>query len=365
MRVVMTGGGSGGHIYPAIAIADRIRERSNDAEIIFVGSEIGLEKDIVPRNDYHIEFVTVGALHRKDVLQNFKSVFDYMKGKKEAKRILEKFKPDLVIGTGGFVSAPVIKAASKMGITCYIHEQNATPGVANKILEKNVKSVFLGFDEAREHFKQQEKLIFSGNPVRDSFFKARKNTSRDKLNIGYEEFVIMSFGGSQGAARLNKAMIDVAKKYSGVKNTRVVFVTGDAYYEPIMTEIREMKLELCENIEIKPYIDNMELYVSSADVVISRSGALAVSEIAVCGTPSILIPLPNSAGNHQMFNAKAISDRGGAVLLEEKNLSGTALLGELIALQDDVKKREEMAVKAKSCAPLDASDIIYYNILNG
>lgn len=365
MRVIMTGGGTGGHIYPAIAIADRIKERNSNGEILFVGTERGLEKDIVPKHGYDIKFITVSGINRSNPLKNFKVIKDYMKGKKQAKKIIEDFKPDLVIGTGGYVCGPVLKVASKMGIKCYIHEQNAIPGVTNKMLEKSVENVFLGFEEAGKFFKEKEKHVLAGNPVRDEFFKARKNKSREKLGILEDEFVILSFGGSQGAAKLNKAMMEVVKKYSGKEKTRVYFGTGSRYYEPIINELKEIGVDLKDNIEIMPYIDDMQNYISAADIVVSRSGALTVSEIAVCGTPSILIPSPNVAGNHQMFNAKAIADKKGAILLEEKDLDGTSLVGEIQKLEDNRELLSAMSENVKSCAPLDASDIIYYVILNG
>ncbi len=365
MRVIITGGGTGGHVYPAIAIADRIMERSNDAEILFVGTERGIEKEIVAKNGYPIKFITVSGINRKNLIKNVKVLKDYIKGKNEAKKIIKEFKPDIVIGTGGYVCGPVVKAAAKMGIKCYIHEQNATPGITNKMLERSVKNVFLGFEEASSEFKEPEKHIVSGNPVRDIFFKSRKNTSREALGIGEDEFVIFSFGGSQGAAKINKAVIDLVKKYGDDKGVRLVFGTGKRYYDPVMTEIKELGIEVHDNVEIKPYIHDMHLYISSADLVISRSGALTVSEISVCSTPSILIPSPNVAGNHQMFNAKAIADKGGAIIIEESDLSGQRLIEEIEALRQSEDTLKDMAIKAKSCAPLDASDIIYYNILNG
>ena len=365
MKVIMTGGGTGGHIYPAIAIADRIKERTLDSEILFVGTEKGLEKDLVPKNGYDIRFITVSGLNRKHPLKNFKVLKEYNQGKKQAKRIIEEFKPDVVIGTGGYVCGPMVKVAAKMGIKTYIHEQNATPGVTNKMLENFVDGVFLGFAEAASNFRKPEKHIVAGNPVRDTFFKATKTDSRKKLGIDENQLVILSFGGSQGAGKINRAMLDVVEKYNGQPNVKVYFATGKRYYEPILNELKEKNIELEDNIEILEYIDHMEKYLSAADIVVSRSGALTVSEIAVCGTPSILIPSPNVTGNHQMFNAKAIADKGGAIILEECNLSGENLIKQIEELENNKQLLEDMSAKAKECAPLDASDIIYYNIING
>ena len=363
MRVVMTGGGTGGLIYPAVAIADRIKERTLDSEILFIGTERGLEKELVPKSGYDIRFITVCGIDRKNPFKNIKTCKEYLAGKKQARRIMEEFKPDVVIGTGGYVCGPVVKTASKMGLKTYIHEQNAVPGLTNKFLEGKVDGVFLGFEEAGKNFRHKEKHIVAGNPVRDGFFKAVKADSRKELGIG-EEFTVMSFGGSQGAGRINRAMIDVVEKYNGHEGIRIIFVTGKRFYEPVLKEFEDRNIKLESNIEIKEYIYGMEKYISAADLVISRSGALAVSEIAVCGTPSILIPSPNVTGNHQYFNAKAIADKGGAVLMEEKDLTGENISAAIEKISNDKDFMNEMSKAAKACAPVDAADIVYYHIIN-
>lgn len=363
MRVIMTGGGTGGHIYPAVAIADRIKERTLDSEILFIGTEKGLEKDLVPKCGYDIRFIPVCGINRRNILKNFKTAKEYIAGKKQAKKIMEEFKPDVVIGTGGYVCGPVVKVAASMGIKTYVHEQNAVPGLTNKFLESKVNGVFLGFEEAGKNFKHPEKHVVAGNPVRDGFFQADKQESRKELNIG-DEFTIMSFGGSQGAGRINRAMIDVVEKYNGDDNVRIIFVTGKRFYEPVLKEFEDRNIHIESNIEIKEYVYNMEKYISAVDLVISRSGALAVSEIAVCATPSILIPSPNVTGNHQYFNAKAIADKGGAVLMEEKDLTGENISNAIEKISKDKEFINEMSKMAKACAPLDAADIVYYHIIN-
>ncbi|MEG0291502.1 MAG: undecaprenyldiphospho-muramoylpentapeptide beta-N-acetylglucosaminyltransferase [Anaerovoracaceae bacterium] len=362
MRVIMTGGGTGGHIYPAIAIADRIDQRTLNSEILFVGTEKGLEKDLVPKHGYDIKFINVSGISRKNMLKNIKVYKEYVNAKKQAKKIIEDFKPDIVIGTGGYVCGPVVKMAAKMGIKTCIHESNATPGLTNKMLASVVDTIFISFPEAGEKFKHKEKQILSGNPVRDEFFKARKNTSREKLGIGQDEFVLLAFGGSQGAGRINKSMMEVVEKYNGVSKVTVIFGTGKYYYKPILTELKEKGIEISENIRVLEYIDNMENYLSAADIVVSRSGALTVSEIAVCGTPAILIPSPNVTGNHQMHNALAIAENGGASILEEKDLTENALYKKIEEMRNNEELLLDMSQKAKECAPLDATDIIFYTI---
>lgn len=363
MRVIMTGGGTGGHIYPAIAIADKIMEKTVCSEVLFVGTKRGLENTLVPKHGYNIKYITVSGLNRKNPLKNFKVLRDYRKGKKEAEHIIKRFKPDVVIGTGGYVSGPVVRVAASMGISCYVQEQNAVPGISNKLLEKHVEAVFLGFEEAGKHFKYEGKHIVTGNPVRREFFNHDKKEAREKLGIPQDEFVILAFGGSQGAGRLNKAMISVMKEYSGEKGVSIFFSSGKAYYLAMVTELDELEVKLDENIHMMEYIDNMHDYLAASDLVVSRSGALTVSEIALCEKPSILIPSPNVTMNHQTLNARAISDKGGALLLPEERLSGDTLCGEIRNLQNNPAFLQGMAEQAARCAPVDAADIIYYSVL--
>lgn len=362
MRVIMTGGGTGGHIYPAIAIADRIMERTIDTEVLFVGTKKGLESELVPKHGYDIQYITVSGLNRKNLLKNFKVIKEYNDGKKQARKIIEEFKPDVVIGTGGYVCGPIVRVAAKMGIKTYIHESNATPGVTNKMLANYVDNIFISFPEAGKKLKHKEKQIMSGNPVRSEFFKVTKDGSRTKLGIDKDDFVVLSFGGSQGAGRINKAMIDVVEKYNGTPGVHVFFGTGKFYFNAIQNELKEKGIELADNIHIMEYINNMEDYIKAANVVIGRSGALTVSEITVCGTPSILIPSPNVTGNHQMFNAKAVADAGGALILEEAKLSGVTLINEIEKLKNNRELCEKMGKEARKKAPLDATDIIFYTV---
>ena len=362
MKVILTGGGTGGHIYPAIAIADRIKLEDPAAEILFVGTERGKEKDLVPYRGYAIEFIKVSGFSRKNMLRNFKVVAEYTKAVVEAGKIIDHFKPDVVIGTGGYVSAPVIRAAAKRGIRAFIQEQNAIPGLTNKLLEKDVMKVFLGFEEGASGFKMPQKLIHSGNPVRRDFYDAQKAASREALKLDQNDFVILAFGGSQGAGRINKAMVDVVARYNGEPGVSIVFVPGKYYYLPVMTEVLEKEIRLQDNIRIMEYINDMATYLAAADLVVSRSGALTVSEISVCGKPSILIPSPIVTGNHQLFNANALGKRGAAVVIEENDLTDEGLLREIGALMTATCRLDEMGRKAKEAAKEDATTIIWETI---
>jgi len=359
MKVIMTGGGTGGHIYPAIAIADKIKRKNPDAEILFVGTQRGMEKELVPKNGYDIKFITVSGFHRKKLWRNVKTLFDLAKGNREAKRIISQFQPDLVIGTGGYVCGPVVRAAHKKGIRTFIHEQNAFPGVTNKLLEKYVEKVFISFPESKLYFKDQSKLVITGNPIRKSFMVCGLQNSREKLNIRSNEFVVLSFGGSLGSFRINRAMVNALETLNGESDVRLYFITGKNYYHQICNEINEKGIPLSEQIKIMEYADNMQDYISCADLIISRAGALTVSEITACGKASILIPSPNVTGNHQYFNAKVVADKGGAIIIEEKDLSDESLLSVILRLKNNKEALNSMAAASEKIGRLDAVDTIY------
>ena len=359
MKVIMTGGGTGGHIYPAIAIADKIKRKHPEAEILFVGTERGMEKDLVPKNGYDIRFITVTGFHRKKLWKNIKTAIDLTKGNIQAKKIINEFKPDLVIGTGGYVCGPVVRAAHKMGIRTYIHEQNAFPGVTNKLLEKYVDKIFISFSESKNYFKDQEKLVVTGNPIRKSFLICSMSNCREKMNIMPNEFVILCFGGSLGAGKINSTMIHVIEAINGMQDTKLFFITGKNYYPKVCDALKEREILLNENINILEYADNMQEYLSAADLVISRAGALTVSEITACGKASILIPSPNVTGNHQFFNAKVVADKGGAIILEEKELTEEKLLGTIMRLKSNKEALNSMSAASGKIGRMDAVDMIY------
>ena len=362
MRVIMTGGGTGGHIYPAIAIADEIKRRYPEAEILFVGAERGLEKTLVPANGYDIRLINVQGFNRKNMMKNFKVLKILRDANKEAIKIMKEFKPDFVVGTGGYASAPIINNAHKLGIPSYIHEQNAFPGVTNKMGEKHASKMFLGFEEASKYFKDPSKHVVSGNPVRASFMEVDRETARKNLGFKDKDFVILAFGGSQGAGRINKAMMTAIKRFNGDKEINVCLATGKNYYCAIMTELGEQNIDLKDNIRILEYIDNMPEFLNAADLVVSRSGALTVAEVTVCGKPAIFIPFPAATGNHQYFNAKAVSERGGACVYEEKDLDNEKIMATIVDLMNNTEGLADMAAKSRLCAPTDAVKIICDNI---
>ncbi|MDO4517591.1 MAG: undecaprenyldiphospho-muramoylpentapeptide beta-N-acetylglucosaminyltransferase [Bacillota bacterium] len=358
MRVIMTGGGTGGHIYPAIAIADEIKKREPEAQILFVGAERGLEKKLVPDRGYEIKLIQSAGLDRKNPLKNFKVARTVLKGNAQSKKIIKDFKPDFVVGTGGYASGPIVRAAQKAKIPTYIHEQNAFPGMTNKLLEKGVRNVFLGFDAAKKYFKMPEKLVTTGNPVRDEFMTGDRAKAREALGYKPDEFVVLAFGGSQGAGRINKTMLNIIRKVNGRDDIKVCLGAGTFYYNAILATLADEGIQLAENIQIIEYIKDMATYLLAADLVVSRSGALTVAETTVSGVPAIFIPSPMVTGNHQYYNALTVSEKGGAILVEEKDLDDEKLLAKIIELKENPEKVKYMAEKSKMCEQTNATEIV-------
>ena len=338
MKAIMTGGGTGGHIYPAIAIADEIKSRHPDAEIMFVGTERGMEKDIVPKAGYPIKFITVSGLNRKNPIKLIKTLKDLNHGLHEAKQIIKEFKPDLVIGTGGYVCGPVMKTAAGMGIKTYIHEQNAFPGLTNKLLSRGAERVFVAFDDAKKYFKTKKEPVTVGNPVRHAFTEVDRQAARESLGVKEDEFMVLSFGGSLGAQRINDEMTVAAERLRDRAGLRIFFVTGRRYYSSIMENADKTNAR----VTYLQYIDDMPKYLNACDLAITRSGALTVSEITACGRASVMIPSPYVTNNHQYYNAKVVADRGGAILIEEKDLTNGEVADEIEQLMNDRQILEKM-----------------------
>ena len=355
MRIVMTGGGTGGHIYPALAIADKFRELYPDTEVLYVGDKNCMESTIVPGAGYEFRDVPAEEVNRGNFLLLAKTGVKNIAGIYQAREILKDFGPDAVIGTGGFVSFPVLYAAHTLGIKCYFHEQNAFPGLANRMLEKYASRVFLGFRSASGFFRQPEKHIVTGNPVRGAFFGNDRAGAREKLGISEDAFVILSFGGSLGAETINDVMYDVMKQVNGEDRIVLLFGTGRAYYDKLMEKVEDDGLEIKDNVRIMPYIDNMTECLAACDIVVSRSGALTVAETCTCGRASVLVPSPNVTGNHQYYNAKEVADQGGAILIEEKDFTFDRMMPLIVKLLNEPWEVEKMGEKAAEMAGQDAA----------
>lgn len=351
MRVVLSGGGTGGHIYPAIAIANYIKEQRPDTEFLFVGNEGGMETRLVPRAGYTLKTIRVQGLRRSLSLENIKTAVRLVTSLSAAKKILKSFGPDIVIGTGGYVCLPVMLAAASLKIPALVHEQNVFPGLAVRMVSDRVDTA-ISFPETEKYFKKApRRLILTGNPIRPELLRA--TVSKE----GGEPTVLIS-GGSLGAGKINEALIELLEM-GGQDYYGIVASTGERNFDAVMQKIREKNIRLCENKKILPYIHNMDEVLSSADLAITRAGAITVSELCALGKPAILIPSPNVTNDHQTYNARALEEAGAAVLLPETELSGEVLAGQIRTLLGSRETLSKMEAAARNLAITDACARIY------
>ena len=368
MRVLVSGGGTAGHINPALAIADKIKSEQPGAVIEYVGTPGGMETRLVPNAGYAIHTVAVRGFKRKLSAANIDAAVKAVTSVMKAKKIIRDFQPDIVIGTGGYVSWPVVKAAAKLGIPTLIHEQNAVPGVTTKMLSKYVDKVMISFESSREFFDcDPQKLVLTGNPVSEKMLKANKQDTRRMLGIPADATVILSAGGSLGAKRVNEAVYSLITGYSAqTENLYHFHATGKSGYEEQAALYRaagfkDMDSETLKkgNVTVKKYIYNMPELLASADIVVCRAGAMTLSEIAAMGKAAVIIPSPNVTNNHQYKNAKVLADGDAAVLIEESELSGEKLIEKVRSYAEDSELREKTAPNIRRFAVLDTLDRIY------
>lgn len=350
MRVLITGGGTGGHIYPALAIARGIKERDLETKILFVGNSAGLEAEIIPREGFDFRSITVQGLPRKltRVVGVVKALAKTLKGGGEAYKILKDYKPSVVIGTGGYVCFSVVMLAALLKIPTLIQEQNAFPGRANRILSRVTSKVAVAFPESQKYFPRQKDIVVTGLPVRPEIISACRETGISAFNLDPEKFTIVVVGGSQGARSLNKAMLQVVGMVAGNQKLQLIHVTGQKGYEETLKELEDRGIDYknAGNITIKPYLHNMNDALAAADLVICRAGATTIAEVTVRGLPSILIPYPYAANNHQEYNAQALVRRGAAKMILDRDLTGDKLLDELGSLVNDKMNLSAMGLKS-------------------
>ncbi len=369
MRVLMTGGGTGGHVNPALAIANTIKSKDPDAVIEYAGTARGIENKLVPKAGYRMHYVEIKGMKRRFTLENIKAAYLALVSPIKAKRIIKEFKPDIVIGTGGYVSWPVVKAAASMGIPTALHESNAIAGVAIKMLQNSVDRIYLNFEETGKTLTcDKSKLLRVGNPVMNGFTGISREEAREKLGIDSKyKYILLSYAGSMGAEKVNDAVLQVMKKFTAVHpEVYHIHATGAIEHELCTSQFKDMGLDKCENIELCEYIYDMPLKMAAADLTINRAGAMTVSELAITGKAAIFIPSPNVAENHQYKNAKVLEDAGAACLFEEKDLTDGAdklveKVKELLSSDGD-SVRTDMGNKIRDFAVLNSNDIIYEDI---
>ncbi|HZJ75808.1 MAG TPA: undecaprenyldiphospho-muramoylpentapeptide beta-N-acetylglucosaminyltransferase [Clostridia bacterium] len=364
MRVIIAAGGTGGHINPALAVASKIKECNSEADILFIGTKEKMEAKLVPAAGFPFKSISISGFKRgfspKDIKENIHTIIKMFVSSFEAKRIITKFEPDIVIGFGGYVSGPVVRAAAKLGIKTAIHEQNAYPGVANKALAKMVDKVMLTVEDAKERMNCKNAPVVTGLPIRPEMLTVNRDFARAELSVGSDKKIILSMGGSLGAEAVNKAIVElITKKY---KDPSLIFIHSTGQYGlwvPDKLKEKGVDIENAGNINIREYIDDMARILSAADLVICRAGASTLTEIQALGKASILIPSPNVTENHQYYNAMSLVKNGAAVLIEEKDLTGERLINEVDNLLKNQEKLKEIGDNAKKMAIIGSLDIIY------
>ncbi len=368
MHILFAGGGTAGHINPALAVAAYVKEKDESAKISYIGTANKLEATLVPQAGYDFYTIDVAGFQRKlslkNILRNVVAAEKAVTSSIKARKLLKNLKPDIVVGTGGYVSGPVLREAAKLGIKTAIHEQNAYPGVTTKMLSGIVDAVMLAMPEAQKHLKSKTEPVVTGNPVRLDFLNIDKAAARKKLRLA-DEKVILSFGGSLGAAPVNVAVSGMIKKLHGKKDLVFIHATGKGGYDETVADLRSSGIDTDSyNVRIMPYINDMADYMAAADIVIGRAGAITLTEIEAAGRASVLIPSPYVAENHQFHNAMTLKSKNAAEVIEQKDLTPDNLLSAVNDMLASPDKTEIMGENAKKAAILDANERIYNCIMN-
>lgn len=355
MRVLLAGGGTAGHINPALSIADEIKRRQSGAEFLFIGKKGNMEEKLVPRKGYEIEFIDAEGFKRDRLLRNAVVVAKTIHAIGEAKKILKRFAPDVVVCTGGYISGPVICAAHSLKIPSVIHEQNVYPGVAVKMSERYANVIATSFEKTKELLSHPEKCVLTGNPIRREVIMGDKAAARSSLHIKNKPFILV-FGGSLGAQKINETMADYIAQMND--DCYLLFGTGNNNYDDVMKSLYKKGVNIADrdNITVMPYIYNMDEAMSAADIVVSRAGAITISEIMALGKPSVLIPSPNVAHNHQQTNAQQLEKNGAAAVILEKDLTAASLKEKIDLLLNDSSLMYNMGKRAKAMSITDASE---------
>ena len=367
-KMIFTCGGTAGHINPAIALAQLAREKEPTVEILFVGAERGLEKDLVPKAGYHFRTVHISSFHRSlklaEIKHNLVSLYNMVRSPAEARSILKEFRPDAVIGTGGYASYPTVKAAAKMGIPTAVHESNAVPGLTTELLEPYAGRIMVGFESCRQHYKHPEKVAVTGTPVREDFFTLTKEAAKEKLGVNDGRPLIVSFWGSLGASGMNAQMADMLALEAGKEPFHHIHGAGKSGYAAVLKALAEKGVDLKDHpsLQVREYIYDMAPVMRAADLVICRAGASTVSELTALGVPAIMVPSPYVTNNHQEKNARALETHGGVEVLLEQDSSGQALFQTAAGILRDDARREAMASAMAELGIRDAAQRIYETV---
>ena len=366
MKVIIAAAGTGGHINPGIAIANKIKEEQKDSKIIFIGTTRGLENDLVPRAGYELKTIEAYGLSKKISIENIKKMCKTLKGYTQAKKIIKEFNPDVVIGTGGYICGATISAAHNLGIPTLLHESNAFPGKAVKMLAKKTNTILVSFEDAKDRIKGTKNIVYTGTPVKiikKDYDINEKNKIIQNAGLNITKPIVLIFGGSQGAQKINEAILGILKNKLN-KNYQIMWATGPKQYDIIKEKLQDKNISInnIENAKIVPYIYNMEEIMNVSNLIVARSGAMTITEISNLGKPSILIPLPNVSGNHQLYNAKVLENIGAAKIILNDELDYKNLNEQIEKIVLDKNTEIQMSKNALKVSTHDVEEKIYKEI---
>ena len=367
MKVIIAAAGTGGHINPGLAIANKIKKEEKDSKIIFIGTTRGLENDLVPRAGYELKTIDAYGLSKKISIENIKKMYKTFKGLGEAKKIIKEFKPDIVIGTGGYICGAAISAAHSLGIPTLLHESNAFPGKAVKMLAKKTDTILVSFEDAKGRIKNAKNIVCTGTPVKivkKDYGINEKLEIIKKAGLNETKPIVLIFGGSQGAQKINEAILDILKNKLN-KDYQIMWATGPKQYDIIKERLLDNNINInnIENAKIVPYIYNMEEIMNVSNLIVARSGAMTITEISNLGKPSILIPLPNLSGDHQFHNAKVLENVGAAKIILNDELNGEILNKQIEEIVLDKNIEIQMSKNALKISTHDVEEKIYKEVL--
>lgn len=369
-RVIFTCGGTAGHVNPAIALAQLMHKKNPNTQFLFVGAERGLEKDLIPKAGYAFKTVHISSFHRSmkpaEIKHNLVSVCNLLRAPHEARAILKDFQPDVVIGTGGYASFPMVKAAAKAGIPTAVHESNMVPGLTTEMLEPFADRIMVGFESCREHYQHPDKVIVTGTPVRGDFFAQTKQEAKRQLGVDDGRLLIVSFWGSLGASGMNAEMADFLALEAEHEPFHHIHGAGASGYPKLLADLKQrgVKLEDHPALQVREYIYDMAPVMRAADLVICRAGASTISELTALGVPALIVPSPYVTNNHQEKNARVLETAGGALVLLEKDSSGQELFRLSASVLHNAEKMAGMAKAMENLGIRDATERIYQTVLD-
>ena len=368
MKVIFTCGGTAGHVNPALALAGYMREKDASTQILFVGAERGLERDLIAHTDYPFRTVNISSFHRSfrpaEIKHNLVSLKNLAHAEREANAILHDFHPDLIVGTGGYASYPLVRYGAKAGIPTAVHESNMVPGLTTKLLESYADVIMVGFEDCRQHYKHPERIAVTGTPVRGDFFRLSREEARKKLGFDDEAPLVVSFWGSLGASHMNECMVDFFRREDAEGYPfRHIHAVGKGGWEAMEQKLRELGLPKSDRLDVRQYIYDMDVVMAAADVVLCRAGASTISELTALGKPTVMVPSPYVTNNHQEKNARLLEKHGGAVVITEPESTGDGLYKAVEAILSDSEKRISMARAMKELGIPDATARIYDTVM--